>query len=78
MQMENLMVICPYIVHAPNQPGQIKKSRWLIFFPHKDSANYLNNLKKRLEEAEKKKKALQKDLQNAQKQLNGIKTGESS
>lgn len=28
-----------------------------------------------MDDAEKKKKALQKDLQNAQKQLNGIKTG---
>lgn len=60
----------------PNQPGLKKKSHWLIFFcSHKDSANYLTNLKKRLEDAEKKKRALQKDLQNAQKQLNGIKTG---
>lgn len=60
----------------PNQPGQKKKSNRLFFFcSSKDAANDLINLKKRLEDAKAKKQALQKDLQNAQKQLNGVKTG---
>lgn len=61
----------------PNQHGPKKDPIPLVIFfcSHKDAANDLTNLKKRLDDAEKKKQALQKDLQNAQKQLNGIRTG---
>lgn len=41
----------------------------------KDAADGLTNAKRRLSEADKKKKALQKDLLDAQNQLNGIKRG---
>lgn len=40
-----------------------------------DVADDLTDLKKRLDDADKKKKALQNDLQAAEDQLDGIKRG---
>lgn len=59
-----------------NQVGQ--KAQLLTFFfflSSKDAADGLTNAKRRLSEADKKKKALQSDLLDAQNQLSGIKTG---
>lgn len=78
MQNKTFKVLQPSIVYIskyPCYPGSAKAQTLILVCSSIDTADYLTQLKKRLEAAKKKKKSLEEDLLDRQDQLNNIKRG---